>query len=104
MPANLQAILVGPDVVCVMDGPRRQPQHFLGQRRQGFQTCGFDHHGLPLGRFDPSILILRRRAKFSNLRAIFSNIGIFCHILSIFCYFIPMPDLDTIDRKNLSVL
>jgi Lrp/AsnC family transcriptional regulator, leucine-responsive regulatory protein len=32
------------------------------------------------------------------------NIGIFCYIIRYFCWFIPMTDLDIIDRKILSVL
>ncbi len=45
MAADLQAVDIGPDVVGVMDGPGRQPQHLAGQRRQQFQACGFDWHG-----------------------------------------------------------
>ena len=45
MAADLQAVGIGPDVVGVMDGPRRQPQHLARQRGQQFEACGFDRHG-----------------------------------------------------------
>src|SRR6516162_5245038 len=56
------------------------------------------------GRFERPIVIPLRRAKFSNSRCMVRNIGIFCYIIRYFCWFIPMPDLDIIDRKILSVL
>jgi hypothetical protein len=45
MAADLQAVGIGPDVIGVMDGPRRQPQHFARQRGQQFKACGLDRHG-----------------------------------------------------------
>ena len=45
MAANLQAVDIGPDVIGVMDGPGRQPQHFARQRGQHFKACGFGRHG-----------------------------------------------------------
>jgi len=45
MAADLEPIGVGPDVVGVMNGPRRQPQHLAGQRRQQFEAFGVDRHG-----------------------------------------------------------
>jgi hypothetical protein len=45
MAADFQTIGIGPDVIGVMDGPRRQPEHFSRQRGQQFQTCGLDGHG-----------------------------------------------------------
>ncbi len=45
MAADLQAVGIGPDVVGVVDGPRRQPQDFACQRGQQFKACGFGRHG-----------------------------------------------------------
>ena len=48
MAADLQAVGVGPDVIGVVDGPGRQPQHLARQRGQHFKACGIDRHdGLP---------------------------------------------------------
>ena len=49
MAADLETVDTGPDVVGVMNGPGRQPQHFAGQRGQHFQACRFDgHQGAPV--------------------------------------------------------
>ena len=45
MAADLQPVDIGPDVVGVMDRPRRQPENFARQRGQQFQACGLDGHG-----------------------------------------------------------
>ena len=50
MAADLQAVGIGPDVVGVMDGPRRQPQHFSRQRGQQLQACRRNRHGKVLRR------------------------------------------------------
>ena len=45
MAADLQAVGIGPDMVGVMDRPRRQPEHFARQRGQQLKACRLDRHG-----------------------------------------------------------
>ena len=44
MAADLEAVDIGPDVIGVVDRPRRQPEHLAGQRGQQFQACRFNRH------------------------------------------------------------
>jgi Lrp/AsnC family leucine-responsive transcriptional regulator len=60
--------------------------------------------GLRTGNEYPPILAGLPLAKISNLCDIPSNIGINSHYLTQKPEFIPMPDLDAIDRKILSLL
>ncbi len=46
MAADLETIGIRPDVVGMVDRPRRQPQHFFGEGGQDFETGGFDGHGI----------------------------------------------------------
>jgi hypothetical protein len=50
MAADLQAIGTGPDVIGVVDGPRRQPEHLACQRGQQFKAWAFGRHGGTPGR------------------------------------------------------
>src|SRR5882757_10445656 len=105
MAADLQAIGVGADVVGVMDGPRRQPQHFSRERGQQFQACGLDRHGAaPMLGGEWLILAPARSVKISNPRDIPAKIGINSQYRGPDAEFIPMPTLDAIDRKILSLL
>jgi hypothetical protein len=45
MPADLQAIAIGANVIGMMDGPGRQPQHFARKRGQQLKARGFEGHG-----------------------------------------------------------
>jgi Lrp/AsnC family leucine-responsive transcriptional regulator len=105
MAADLQPVGVGPDVVGVMDGPRRQPQHLAGQRGQQFEACGLDRHGNSPGTVKyPGIITLRPSAKISNCRDIPAEIGIKSQSDAHNPGFIPMHSLDAIDRKILNQL
>src|SRR3984893_11286526 len=105
MAADFQAIGIGPDVVGMVDGPRRQPQHFARQRGQHFKACGLDRHGgAPRHNNDPPMVTLRVSLKISNFRDIPTEIGINHHFGAPSAEFIPMHTLDAIDRKILSQL
>ncbi len=45
MAADLQPVGIGPDVIGVMDRPRRQPEDLACQRGQQFEAGGLDGHG-----------------------------------------------------------
>ena len=45
MAADFQTIGIRPHVIGVMDGPRRQPQHFFREGREDFQTRGINGRG-----------------------------------------------------------
>ena len=45
MTADLQPIGIRPDVVGMVDCPRRQPENLGRQRGQQFEACGLDGHG-----------------------------------------------------------
>src|SRR6185437_14252434 len=53
---------------------------------------------------DPQILVLPPPQNISNFRAIPVNIGIYSHILANLSDFIPMTELDPIDRKILAAM
>src|SRR5262245_32560441 len=104
MAADLQPVGVGADVVGVMDGPRRQPQHLAVQRGQHFQACGIDSHGgiscdgelansSPVG-----------SAKNLKFGGIPEKIGIKYQYGATDHESIPMTSLDAIDRKILGHL
>src|SRR3954471_20144107 len=104
MPADLQPIGIGADVVGVVDGPRRQPQHLAAQRGQHFQTCGRNSHGGNSCDGECFILFAAARPKISNFGGIPRKIGIKSQHPATDHEFIPMPSLDTIDRKILAHL
>src|SRR6478609_8106824 len=88
-----------------MDGPGRQPQHLPRQRGQRFKGCGFDRHGVtPESLAGRQILVLRPPQNISNFRAIPGYIGIYSHIFAHLPDFIPMTELDPIDRKILAAM
>ena len=106
MAADLQAVGIGPDVVGVMDGPRRQPQHLARQRGQHFKACGLDRHGGAPGTSDDlpdvSAAAFAKNLKFSRHTAKYwDKLPI---LTPQNAEFIPMHALDAIDRKILGLL
>src|SRR5262245_11769795 len=104
MAADLQPVRVRADVIGVMDGPRREPQHLAGERGQHFQSWRVDSHGGISCNGDWGILVPASRAKISKFGDIPKNFGINYQHKPTNHEFVPMTSLDAIDRKILASL